>query len=382
MQQNTFTAGTNKKHFWGKEYEYQSFIPSSINHPYEWQDKRIPVLLEEAIRLVGELNAYSILIPDVDFFIQMHVRNEAVKSSKIEGTRTGMDEAVLPEEEISPEKRDDWAEVQNYITAMNISIARLNELPISMRLLQEAHGILLSGVRGENKQPGQIRTAQNWIGGINIQTASFIPPHPDDMQEALKDLEFFWHNKGLNMPHLIKLAISHYQFETIHPFNDGNGRIGRMLIGLHLIELGILRKPTLYLSDFFERNKGAYYDALTFVREQNNMDQWIIFFLSAVIETAKKGKNTFEKIIELRAHYEKQILELGRRAKLAHRLLLHLFSTPALSVATAAKHLNASITATNTLVRKMENATILKEVTGFSRNRIFVLHEYIELFKR
>lgn len=292
---NKFIAGLYKKHFLGKEYEYQSFLPSPVNRPYEWQDKRIPVLLEEAIRLVGELNAYSILIPDVDFFIQMHVRNEAVKSSRIEGTRTGMDEAVLPEEEISPEKRYDWAEVQNYIKAMNTSIARLNELPISMRLLQEAHRILLSSVRGEHKQPGGVRIAQNWIGGTSIQTAAFIPPHPEDMGEALKDLEFFWRNKGLNMPHLIKMAISHYQFETIHPFNDGNGRIGRMLIGLHLIELGILRKPTLYLSDFFERNKGAYYDALTFVRERNDLDQWIIFSFQRLLKRLRKEKILLKK---------------------------------------------------------------------------------------
>ena len=382
QQSNTFIAGTYKKHFFGKNYEYQSFLPSPVNRLYEWQDKRIPVLLEEAIRLVGELNAYSILVPDVDFFIQMHVRNEAVKSSRIEGTRTGMDEAILPEEEIAPEKRDDWTEVQNYIKAMNTSIGRLNELPISMRLLQGAHKILLSGVRGEHKQPGEVRSAQNWIGGTSIQTAAFIPPHPEDIPEVLKDLEFFWHNKGLNMPHLIKMAISHYQFETIHPFNDGNGRIGRMLIGLHLIELGILRKPTLYLSDFFEKNKSSYYDALTFVRERDDLDQWVVFFLSAVSETAKKSKDTFEKIIDLRARYEKQIMELGRRAKLAHKVLIQSFSMPAFKVADASKYLNASNTATNTLVAEMERVGILKEITGFSRNRIFVLHEYVELFKR
>lgn len=377
-----FVAGTHKKHFWGKDYEYQSFAPAPVNHAYTWQDKRIPVLIEEGIRLVGELNAYSILIPDVDFFIQMHVRNEAVKSSRIEGTRTGMDEAVLPEEEIAPEKRDDWTEVQNYIKAMNHSIKLLEKLPITMRLLKDAHKILLSGVRGEHKQPGEVRIAQNWIGGTNIQTAAFIPPHPDELPDALKDLEYFWHNKGLNMPHLVKMAISHYQFETIHPFNDGNGRIGRMLMALHLIELGILRKPTLYLSDFFERNKGKYYDALTFVRERNDLDQWIVFFLSAVIETAKKSKDTFEKIITLRARYEKQIMKLGRRSGIGHDLLLQLFSTPAIHVANAAQYLKVSVSAANNLIKEMEQEGILKETTGFSRNRTFVLREYIDLFKK
>jgi len=376
-----YNSGSYRKHFQGKDYEYQSFLPSSVNCYYEWEDKRILPLLEEAIRLVGELNAYSFLVPDVDFFIQMHVKNEALKSSRIEGTRTEMDEVILPEEEIMPEKRDDWSEVQNYIKAINYSIAQLDEIPLSMRLLEKSHEILLSGVRGKERQPGQVRTTQNWIGGSSIKTASFIPPHPDDMRASLTDLELFWHNKKINMPNLIKIAISHYQFETIHPFNDGNGRIGRMLITLHLIELGILQKPTLYLSDYFERNKGAYYDALTFVRDHNDMDQWIIFFLSAVIETAKKSKNTFRKIISLRGVYEQRIIKNGRKIKLMNDLLLRLFSNPAIRVSDVSNLLEKSISTSNNLIKEMERMGILKEITGFSRNRIFILHEYLDIFR-
>lgn len=376
-----YNSGSYRKHFQGKDYEYQSFLPSSVNCHYEWEDKRIFPLLEEAIRLVGELNAYSFLVPDVDFFIQMHVKNEALKSSRIEGTRTEMDEVILPEEEIMPEKRDDWSEVQNYIKAINYSIAQLDEIPLSMRLLEKSHEILLSGVRGKERQPGQVRTTQNWIGGSSIKTASFIPPHPDDMRASLTDLELFWHNKKINMPNLIKIAISHYQFETIHPFNDGNGRIGRMLITLHLIELGLLQKPTLYLSDYFERNKGAYYDALTFVRDHNDMDQWIIFFLSAVIETAKKSKNTFRKIISLRGVYEQRIIKNGRKIKLMNDLLLRLFSNPAIRVSDVSNLLGKSISTSNNLIKEMERMGILKEITGFSRNRIFILHEYLDIFR-
>jgi Fic family protein len=381
MENKKFVAGVYKKHFSGKEHEYESFFPSPVNIPYMWSDSRIPVLLEKAGRLVGELNAYSDRVPDIDFFIKMYVRNEAVKSSKIEGTKTRIDEAVLSEEEIDPEKRDDWKEVRSYITAMNHSIERLEKLPISMRLLREAHRILLTDVRGEYKNPGEIRIAQNWIGGRDIQSASFIPPHPEDLPESLKDLELFWHNKGLRLPNLIKMAISHYQFETIHPFNDGNGRVGRMLIALHLIELGILRQSTLYLFDFFERNKGEYYDALSFVRARNDLEQWIVFFLSAVIETAQKGKDTFEAISSLRSKYEKLIMGLGRKAQKAHRLILQLFSDPAVTIADISKGQKMSTSVANRLAKDLEQLGILKEITGFSRNRIFVLHEYLDLFK-
>ena len=243
-----------------RQFQYESFLPTLINTDWKINNIELIQLLSDADIKVGELNAFSQIVPDIDFFIKMHVIKEATKSSRIEGTQTNIVEAVQKENQIDPEKKDDWEEVQNYVTAMNDAIESLQSLPLSNRLLCNIHSILLHGVRGKHKSPGEIRRSQNWIGGASVKDAVFVPPHNNDLPELLSDFEKFLNNDEIILPHLIRIGIAHYQFETIHPFLDGNGRIGRLLITLYLVSNGLLAKPTLYLSDFFEKNKSIYYD--------------------------------------------------------------------------------------------------------------------------
>ena len=375
MDIKDFIAGSYKQ-----QYKYKSFSPSKINHSYVWSDGSINTLLEEANILLGQLNAYTTIVPNVDLFVQMHITKEANTSSRIEGTKTEMDEALMEKENIDPERRDDWEEVQNYIKAMNEAIEALKTLPISKRLIRQTHETLLQGVRGEVKQPGVFRISQNWIGGSNLTNAFYIPPHQDEVEELMSDLESFIHNDELNVPHLIKLAIVHYQFETIHPFLDGNGRIGRLLITLYLVSNGLLNYPSLYLSDFFERNKGAYYDALTVVRSSNDLQHWIKFFLTAVIETSNKSIETFNGILELKSRMDIYIASLGRKAENGQKLITYLYKQPVVDSKKTMKILGVSAKTAGSLLKDFEKEGILVEYTGFQRNRSYIFNEYIELF--
>jgi Fic family protein len=377
MQVERFISGQ-----WLPQFQYKSFSPTFVNQGWEWLDPQLNTLLERASRALAELNTLSLMVPDVDLFIRMHIAKEANTSSRIEGTQTQMDEAVMRREQVAPEKRDDWQEVQNYIEAINTAIADLKTIPLSNRMLRQTHATLMRGVRGERKMPGEFRTSQNWIGGTNINNAVFVPPHPDEIPGLMGDLEKFWHNEQILVPDLIRIAVSHYQFETVHPFLDGNGRIGRLLITLYLVDKGLLHKPALYLSDFFERNRGAYYDALTSVRISSNMLHWLSFFLTAVIETATSSKSTFMAIMALRDDVEHQILGLGKRAENAKKLLLHLYQQPMLSVNEAAEVLAVTHQAANALIGQLESMKILVETTGYGRNRLYVFKRYLALFMK
>ena len=241
---------------------YKSFSPYHINRQWIIDDMEIMTLLSKADRMLGRLDMYSEHIPNIDLFISMHVIKEATQSSKIEGTQTKIEDALMNEEDVPLDKHNDWAEVHNYINAMNEAINELNVLPFSSRLIRKVHNVLMKGVRGEHKTPGEFRHSQNWIGGSTINDALFVLPVWTEIPELISDIENFVHNEDVNIPDLIKIAIIHYQFETIHPFLDGNGRTGRLLITLFLVSQGLLKRPVLYLSDYLERHRSSYYQYL------------------------------------------------------------------------------------------------------------------------
>lgn len=347
-------------------------------------DFKIQKQLEQATLTLGNFSAKTTAIPNTDLFIASYVKKEAVQSSRIEGTKTEIDQAFQEEIDINPEKRDDWQELQQYIKAMSAAVEGLSALPLCERLIRDSHQILLSQNRGKNKSPGEYRKTQNWIGGSRPDNAHFVPPSPEYVGIAMQNLEAFIHDEALGIPDLVKIALIHYQFETIHPFLDGNGRIGRMLIPLYLLEKGLLQEPILYISDFFEKNRRAYYDTLDKARESKaGLTKWISFFLDAIIETAKEGILTTDRLIELQEDiFLTRLPTLGRRAKNAQKLVRLLFQRPLIDSVHIRNELQISAQAAQNLLADFERLHILKEVTGYKRNRLFVFQEYLEILKK
>ena len=358
---------------------YKSFQPNTIHRDWILNDMEVIQLLSKADRHLGRLDMYSEYV-NIDLFIRMHIAKEATQSSKIEGTQTNMEEAFLSKEQIAYEKRDDWEEVQNYISAMNEAVKLLHQLPFSSRLIKQTHKILLQGVRGEHKLPGEYRTSQNWIGGASISDATFIPPIHSSINEFISDLEIFANDEISPLPDLIKIAIIHYQFETIHPFLDGNGRVGRLLITIYLVSKGILKQPILYLSDFFEKNRILYYDNLMRTRTHNDINQWLKFFLTGIIETAKKGVTTFDGILQLQKSLEEKLKSLGNRNMDARKVVDYLYTQPIIEVTKVEELLQKSSVTAYKLLADLERLDIIKEISGAQRNKLFVFKDYLDLF--
>jgi len=359
---------------------YKSFQPNPVHKQWQIEDMEVLALLSKADRQLGRLDMYSEYV-NIELFISMHIAKEATQSSKIEGTQTNMEEAFLKKDEISVEKRDDWEEVQNYIAAMNEAVKMLHRLPFSSRLIKQTHKILLQGVRGQNKLPGEYRTSQNWIGGATINDAVFIPPVHTSINDLMSDIEKFAHDELNHLPDLLKIALIHYQFETIHPFLDGNGRVGRLLITLYLVSKGILKQPILYLSDFFEKNRMLYYDNLMRVRTHNDLSQWFKFFLSGVVETAKSGVTTFDSIMQLQKTLDIKLKTLGNRSVDARLVIESLYSRPVIDVNRVEKIIQKSNVSAYKLIASLEELEILHEITGGQRGRLYIFKDYVDLFK-
>jgi Fic family protein len=377
MQLSDYHAGTTEA-----QREYRSFLPTPIHLPWRIDDPQVLNLLGQADRALGELNAFSQLVPNIDFFIQMYVAKEATQSSRIEGTQTNIEDALKDAVDVAPDARDDWGEVQNYISAIRYAIDGLEWLPLCNRLLRETHAVLLSGVRGARKLPGEFRASQNWIG-VSLKNAVFVPPHHDHVPALMSDLEKFLADEILLVPPLVRIAIAHYQFETIHPFLDGNGRLGRLMISLYLASTGLLTKPLLYLSDFFERNKTAYVDHLMAVREGHHMREWLIFFLHGVEETARGSAELFRQVLAIKARIERETLPRfnARRQDNVHALMNQLYARPIVDVKGVARHLDVSVNTAAALINDLVGYGVLVEMTGQQRNRLFSFREYLDLFR-
>jgi Fic family protein len=360
---------------------FGAFIPAKLE-TIEIRLEPFIRLLSDADRALARLDAATEFLPNPDLFVKMYVRKEAVLSAQIEGTQASMNDLIDHQAGATPlKKRDDVQEIANYIEGVNYGLETLDELPICTRLIRGMHRHVLKGARGENCAPGQLRKIQNWIGPAECtqQTATYVPPPPGRVGDMLSDLERFV-NEDRRFPVLIRAALVHQQFESIHPFLDGNGRVGRLLVTLMLIDDGCLKQPTLYLSDFFKRHRHDYYRALQRIRDEDDLEGWIEFFLTGVHEVARDGDATARKIQQMRENHRELIAAKLSNSPTAHVLLEALFEQPSMSVRQVEQHIDRSYTAANQLVAQFENLGLVAEVTGQSRNRRYHYKPYLELF--
>jgi Fic family protein len=360
---------------------YQAFIPTPLPpEPPLRFDSQLATVLAGAGTALGRLDGVAATLPNPELFVAMYVRREAVLSSQIEGTQSTLDDVLAFEIDSGRSGLPgDIEEVVNYINAMNYGLQRLQTLPLCLRLLREIHGKLLAGGRGSEKSPGEFRQSQNWIGGgPRLADATFIPPPPHEMRTALGNLERFLHDPG-GLDPLIVCALAHAQFETIHPFLDGNGRVGRLLITFLLCNAKVLQRPVLYLSHYLKQHRGTYYDRLMAIRYEGDWEGWLRFFLTGVAEVSREAEHTARRIVELREGL-RQAAQKADMSVNTFKLLDHLFQRPLINVKAAQDHLGVSFPAANGMIGELQKAGILTEVTGGHRNRLFRFSPYLDLF--
>lgn len=364
------------------ELQYRSFRPSALPpEPAVEIDPSLGELLIAAHRELAQLSGIAEYLPNVDLFVSMYVRKEALISSQIEGTQCTLEDILDPEVEHSANA--DVADVVNYVAAERRALELVKELPLSGRLLRRAHEVLLQGVRGEEKTPGEFRRSQNWIGpaGCTLKEARFVPPNVEDMQQAMSDLERYV-NQPDDLDPLIRAALIHYQFETVHPFLDGNGRVGRLLILLYLMQEGLLSKPVLYISYFLKKNQLEYYDRMSEVRRTGNYEQWIRFFLEAVHDGARDASESIRKLAEMHDRNAATVQELSARTDINERLFAHLEEHPIVTATGVAEALDVSFATATAAIKRLETVGILDRTTNAARNRVYVYEEYLAELRR
>lgn len=362
------------------EAMYKSFRPAPLP-PEIKMDSEMVNLLTGATKALATLDTLSSYIPNVNLFVSMYVRKEALLSSQIEGTQATLEDVLDPL--IEKNTNQNVADVVNYIQATEFALERMNTLPLCNRLIKETHSVLMSGVRGQEKNPGEFRTSQNWIGaaGSSLKNARYIPPNPDDMMNAMSDLEKYI-NSDDTLDLLIQAALLHYQFETIHPFLDGNGRVGRLLITLFLMEKKVLSSPALYISYYLKKNRIEYYDRMSEVRNKDNYEQWIIFFLNAIKESAIESVDTIRKLSNLHDANIKRINTMGRAAKNARALFDYLEQNPIIDIGKTAEELKLAFSTVSLAVTRLMDVGILVQTNNSNRNRVFSYEDYLTILRK